>query len=400
MSDDTVYLDFAATTPVDARVIEAMLPYFGELFGNPSSVYTQARTARQAVDRARGTVASLLGAMASEVIFTSGGTESDNAAIKGAIWANRERGNHVVTTQIEHHAVIHTCEWLQRFGVETTYVPVESDGIVDPAAIAKAMRPTTVLVSTMHANNEIGTLQPLAEIAEIAHAHGALLHTDAVQTAGQLPLDVSALGVDMLSLSAHKFYGPKGIGVLFVRRGCPWLPTQQGGGQERGRRAGTENVASVVGLATALALARDSMSREAERSRLLRDRLITGILSRVPGSVVNGHRERRLPNNANFTFIGVDGESMLLNLDMQGVAASSGSACTAGSIDPSHVLLALGMPRDLAASALRLSLGRSTTDAHIDRVLDILPAVVARLRAINRKQSVARAERTGAPESA
>ena len=392
MSDETVYLDFAATTPVDARVVEAMLPYFGEQFGNPSSLYTQARAGRQALDRARGTVASLLGARTSEIIFTSGGSESDNAAIKGVVWANRERGNHVVTTAIEHHAVIHTCEWLQRFDVETTFVPVGSDGIVDPAAIAKAIRPTTVLVSAMHANNEIGTLQPLAEIAEVAHARGVLLHTDAVQTGGHVPIDVNALGVDLLSLSAHKFYGPKGIGVLFVRRGTAWLPIQQGGGQERGRRAGTENVAAIVGLATALTLACETIDEEAGRVRLLRDRLIREILRRIPGSILNGHRDLRLPNNANFCFAGVDGESMLLNLDMQGIAASSGSACTAGSIDPSHVLLALGLPRDLAVGSLRLSLGRGTTDAHIDRVLDVLPTVVARLRAISDEQLGASAE--------
>jgi cysteine desulfurase len=392
MSDETVYLDFAATTPVDARVVEAMLPYFGEQFGNPSSLYTQARAARQALDRARGTVAALLGARTSEIIFTSGGSESDNAAIKGVVWANRDHGNHVVTTAIEHHAVIHTCEWLQRFDVETTFVPVGSDGIVDPAAIANAIRPTTVLVSAMHANNEIGTLQPLAEIAEVAHARGVLLHTDAVQTGGHVPIDVNALGVDLLSLSAHKFYGPKGIGVLFVRRGTPWLPMQQGGGQERGRRAGTENVASIVGLATALTLACETIDEEAGRVRLLRDRLAREILRRIPGSSLNGHRDLRLPNNANFCFAGVDGESMLLNLDMQGIAASSGSACTAGSIDPSHVLLALGLPRDLAVGSLRLSLGRSTTDAHIDRVLEVLPTVVARLRAISGEQLGASAE--------
>ncbi len=382
MTEEAIYLDFAATTPVDRRVVEAMMPYFCEQFGNPSSLYTQARAARQAMDRARGTVASLLGTRNSELIFTSGGSESDNAAIKGVVWANRERGNHVVTTQIEHHAVLHTCEWLQRFGIETTFVPVRRDGLVDPEAIAQAMRPTTVLVSVMHANNEIGTIQPLAAIAAIAHARGVLVHTDAVQTAGHLPLDVNSLGVDLLSLSAHKFYGPKGAGVLYVRRGTAWLPGQQGGGQERGRRAGTENVASIVGVATALSVACDSMDEEADRLRGLRDRLIDEVLARIPGSTLNGHREQRLPNNANFCFAGVDGESMLLNLDMHGIAASSGSACTAGSIDPSHVLLALGLQRDLAAGALRITLGRTSEEQHVDRLLEVLPGITARLRAI------------------
>ena len=395
MSDESVYLDFAATTPVDPRVLEAMLPYFTAQFGNPSSLYTQARAARQAMDRARGTIASLLGARASEIIFTSGGSESDNAAIKGAVWARLERGSHVVTTQIEHHAVLHTCEWLERFGVETTFVPVDPDGLVDPRAVARAMRPTTVVVSVMHANNEIGTIQPLTEIAEIAHAHGALMHSDAVQTGGHIPVDVNALHVDLLSLSAHKFYGPKGAGALFVRRGSPWLPLQQGGGQERGRRAGTENVPAIVGMATALALACESMDDEADRLTRLRDRLVHHVLASIPGSSLNGHAVLRLPNNASFCFAGVDGESMLLNLDIQGIAASSGSACMAGSIDPSHVLLALGLPRELAASATRLTLGRSTTDRHIDRVLEVLPAVVARLRAIDREQATESAGLTG-----
>jgi cysteine desulfurase len=382
MQDEMIYLDHAATTPVDPRVVEAMLPYFTTDFGNPSGLYAQARAPRQALDKARATVAVLLGAKPSELIFTSGGSESDNAAIKGVVWAAGDRGTHVITTQIEHHAVLHTCGWLERFGVETTYVPVDADGLVDPKAIAAAIRPTTVLVSVMHANNEIGTIQPLAEIAAIAHAHGIPLHSDAVQTGGQIALDVNALGVDLLSLSAHKFYGPKGVGVLYVRRGTSWLPIQQGGGQERNRRAGTENVAGIVGLATALALSVQSMESEGARLRALRDRLIAGVQAAIPASRLNGHPEQRLPNNTNFSFRGVEGESILLNLDMHGVAASSGSACTAGSIDPSHVLLALGLDPALAASALRLTLGRGTTDTHIDRVLEILPGVIDRLRSL------------------
>jgi len=382
MQDEIVYLDHAATTPVDARVVEAMLPYLSASFGNPSSLYSLARSTRQALDGARGQVATVLGARPSEIVFTSGGTESDNAAIQGVVWAARERGNHVVTTQIEHHAVSHTCEWLKDFGVETTFVPVDADGLVDPSDIAAAIRPSTVLVSVMLANNEIGSIQPLAEIVAVAHARQVPVHTDAVQAGGQIPIDVKALGVDLVSLSAHKFYGPKGVGVLYVRRGAPWQPIQHGGGQERNRRAGTENVAGIVGLATALTIAVQDLPRESQRLRELRDRLIAGVLHSIPDSRLNGHPQQRLPNNANFSFEGVDGESILLNLDTQGVAASSGSACTAGSIDPSHVLLALGLPPALAASALRLTLGRSSTEDHVSRVLAILPNVITRLRTL------------------
>jgi cysteine desulfurase len=382
MSDDTIYLDHAATTPVDPRVLEAMIPFFTEQFGNPSGLYGLGRAARQALDAARGAVAGIFHAKPSEIIFTSGGSESDNAAIKGVAWAGRERGNHIVTTAIEHHAVLHSCEWLERFGVETTFVPVGSDGLVDPAAVEAAIRPTTVLVSVMHANNEIGTIQPLRAIADIAHAHGVVVHSDAVQSCGHLDIDVEALGVDLLSLSAHKFYGPKGVGALYARRGIGWLPVQQGGGQERNRRAGTENVAGVVGLARALEIARDAGDQECARLSVLRDRLIQGILATIPGARLNGHPTMRLPNNVNVSFEGVDGESILLNLDIHGIAASSGSACTAGSIDPSHVLVALGLPHDLATGAVRFTLGRGTTGDHIDRVLATLPDVISRLRAL------------------
>jgi cysteine desulfurase len=382
MNEETIYLDHAATTPVDSRVVDAMIPYFTQHFGNPSGLYAQARMSRHGLDSARNTVASCLGARPNEIIFTSGGSESDNAAIKGVVWANRERGNHIITTTIEHHAVLHTCEWLERFGVESTYVPVDAAGIVDPSAIAAAIRPTTVLISVMHANNEIGTLQPLPEIAAIARAHDIPLHSDAVQAAGQVAIDVDRLGVDLLSLSAHKFYGPKGTGVLYARRGVSWLPIQQGGGQERNRRAGTENVAGIVGLATALKLACSDLEGESDRLRSQRDRLIQGVLTAIPNSRLNGHTELRLPNNANLSFAGVDGESILLNLDVHGIAASSGSACTAGSIDPSHVLVALGLSRELASGAVRLTLGRGTTDDQIDRVLDVLPGIITRLRAL------------------
>ncbi len=378
MTEAQIYLDHAATTPVDARVLEAMLPYFTAQFGNPSGLYGEARATRQAMDQARAGVASVLGAKPSEIIFTSGGSESDNAAIKGAVWAANARGAHIITTIIEHHAVLHTCSWLERFGMETTYLPVDHLGLVDPARVAAAIRPTTALVSIMHANNEIGVIQPLAEIAAVVHAHGIPLHSDAVQSVGQIPTTVDELGVDLLSLSAHKFHGPKGVGVLYVRRGTPWLPLQQGGGQERGRRAGTENVAGMVGLAAALELAASSMETGGARLRLLRDSLITGILAGIPGSRLNGHPSRRLPGNVNISFPGVDGEALLLSLDRRGVAASSGSACTAGSMDPSHVLLALGLDRTLAASALRLTLGRRTTAEEVARVQALLPELVAR----------------------
>ncbi len=378
MTDRPIYLDHAATTAADPRVVAAMLPFFGERFGNPSSLYGEARQARQALDQARARVAALLGARPSEIIFTSGGSESDNAAIKGAAWAHNARGAHIITTAIEHHAVLHTCAWLERFGVATTYLGVDDQGLIDPAEVAAAIRPTTALISIMHANNEIGVIQPLPEIAAVAHAHGIPLHTDAVQSVGHIPTMVDTLGVDLLSLSAHKFYGPKGVGALYVRRGTPWLPLQQGGGQERGRRAGTENVAGIVGLSTALSLAADVMDTEAVRLSALRDSLIAAVLATVPGSQLNGHPTRRLPGNANFSFPDLDGEALLLSLDRHGVAASSGSACTAGSIDPSHVLLALGLNPGLAASGLRLTLGQQTTAEEIDRVSGLLAELVAR----------------------
>lgn len=387
--EETIYLDHAATTQPDPRVVAAMVPYLTTHFGNPSSIYALARAPRQAIDQARGAVAAALHCRPSEVIFTSGGTESDNAAIQGVVWAARGRGSHVITTAIEHHAVLHTCDWLERFGVETTVVPVDAEGLVDPGAVAAAIRPNTVLISVMHANNEIGVVQPLAAIGAVARARGIPLHSDAVQSAGQLPLDVDALQVDLLSLSGHKFYGPKGVGALYVRRGTPWLPIQQGGGQERSRRAGTENVAGIVGLATALELAVQHIKHEATRMRGLRDRLIAGILGTIPDSRLNGHAEQRLPNNVNVSFAGVDGESILLNLDVHGVAASSGSACTAGSIDPSHVMLALGLSPAMASSALRLTVGRGTTEEQVERVLEILPAVIARLRTLTAGPQVA-----------
>jgi cysteine desulfurase len=377
-----VYLDHAATTPLDPAVLEAMLPYFTERFGNASSVYRLGREARRALDSARGQVAAVLHCPPADVVFTSGGSEGDNAAIKGALFARGARGRHIVTSAIEHEAVLHTCQALAAFGVETTYVPVDNLGRVRPEAVAAAIRPDTALVTIMLANNEIGTLQPIAEIAEIAHRQGVLVHTDAVQGAGALPLDVGALGVDMLSLSGHKFYGPKGTGALYVRSGSAWAPQQQGGAQEAKRRAGTENVAGIVGLATALTRAEAEREHEAARLTGLRDRLIREVLARIPESRLTGHPSLRLPNNASFVFADVEGEAILMALDVQGIAASTGSACTSASLDPSHVLLALGLPAPLAIGSLRLTLGRSNGDADVDRIMEVLPAIVQRQRAM------------------
>jgi len=382
---DTVYLDHAATTPMDPRVVEAMLPYFYEHFGNPSSIYGLGRTARAAIDRAREDVARAVGARPTEIVFTSGGTESDNAAIKGVVMARygeRAGANHIITAATEHHAVLHTCEWLERLGYETTMLPVDQFGRVDPDDVERAIRPTTALITLMYANNEIGTLHPLAGIGRVAKRHGVTFHTDAVLAGGALPIDVDALGVDLLSLSAHKFYGPKGVGALYVRRGTPWLPQQPGGGQERGRRSGTENTAGIVGLATALRLAVESMEGATAHATRLRDRLYQGLTREIPDVTLNGHPTERLPNNLNLSFRGVEGESLLLNLDMHGIAASSGSACTAGSLDPSHVLTAIGLPRELAQGSLRLTVGRGTSDAHIDRALAVLPPIVTKLRSL------------------
>ena len=377
---ETIYLDHAATTPLDPRVVEAMLPYLSQHFGNPSSIYSLGRAARGALDRSREEVAAALGARPSEIVFTSGGTESDNTAIQGVAMARRDEGNHIITAATEHHAVLHTCEWLERLGCETTVLPVDSFGRVDPAEVERAIRPTTILISLMYANNEIGAIHPLDEISRVARARGVTFHTDAVQAGGALPIDVEALGVDLLSLSAHKFYGPKGVGVLYARRGTAWLPRQPGGGQERGRRSGTENTAVIVGLATALRLAVEELESNAAHCARLRDRLRDGLMAAIPDVTLNGDPARRLPNNLNLSFRGVEGESLLLNLDMHGIAASSGSACTAGSLDPSHVLSAIGLPRELAQGSLRLTVGRGTTEAQVERVLAVLPGIVSKLR--------------------
>ncbi len=389
MPSRLVYLDHAATTPVRPEALEAMLPYFSERYGNPSSIYRLAQDARKGVDGARASVARILGCRPAEVIFTSGGSESNNTAIKGVAFASRQWGNHIVTSAVEHHAVLHTCQFLEKFGFDVTYLPVDAQGLVSPADLEAALTDRTVLVSIMYANNEIGTVQPVAELASVVRQRGKALgrgiafHTDAVQAPGSLDLDVDRLGVDLLSLSAHKFYGPKGCGVLYIRRGTPLLPQQQGGSQERYRRAGTENTPGIVGTARALELAVEEQAAESRRLTNLRDRLLSGLMERVPRARLNGHPELRLPNNVNVSFESVEGEAVLLGLDFAGVCASSGSACTSASLEPSHVLSALGLPADIAHASLRLTLGRENTEEDVDYVLATLPDIVARLRALS-----------------
>ncbi len=385
---ERVYLDHAATTPPDRRVLEAMWPVFSRDWGNPSSIYLEGQTANRWLDEARSRCARLLACEPGEIIFTSGGTESDNAAIRGAALAQRDRGrgDHVVTSQVEHHAVLHTVEQLEREGFRATYLPVDSDGCVDLAALEEAIGPETIVLTLMAANNEVGTLQPVAEAAALAKARNPniVVHTDAVQAAGSIDITPEALGVDLLSLAAHKLYGVKGTGLLYVRRGTPWQPQILGGTQERERRAGTENVAGAFGLATAMELAWSERDERVGHYRHLRDRLLYELPERVPDTVVTGPTDpdRRLPNSFSCCFRNVEGESVLLGLDMAEVAASSGSACTTGSLEPSHVLTAMGIDDDLAHASLRLTVGKGNTDAQIDYVLEQLPGIVERLRAL------------------
>ncbi|MEK7215910.1 MAG: aminotransferase class V-fold PLP-dependent enzyme, partial [Chloroflexota bacterium] len=382
MPSRLIYLDHAATTPVRPEVLAAMLPYFSERFGNPSSIYSLAQNARKGVDGARASVARILGCRPAEVLFTSGGSESDNTAIKGVAFASRQWGNHIVTSAIEHHAVLHTCQFLEKFGFDITYLPVDALGLVALDDLEAALTDRTVLVSIMYANNEIGTVQPVPELAEVVRRRGKALgriipfHADAVQAAGALDLNVERLEVDLLSLSAHKFYGPKGCGVLYVRRGTPLLPQQQGGSQERYRRAGTENTPGIVGTARALELVVEEQDTESARLTGLRDRLCSGLSERIPRTRLNGHPMLRLPNNVNVSFEAVEGEPVLLGLDFAGVCASSGSACTSASLEPSHVLSALGLPADIAHASLRLTLGRENTEEDIDYLLATLPGIV------------------------
>ncbi|MDR1542191.1 MAG: cysteine desulfurase NifS [Clostridiales bacterium] len=377
---DKIYFDNAATTYVRPEVLDIMLPFFSERYGNPSSIYEIARDSKKALEHAREQVAKALGAQPEEIFFTGSGTEADNWAIRGIADLYKNRGNHIITSSIEHHAVLHTCQYLDKNGFETTYLPVDGDGLISLEDLEKAIRPSTTLITIMTANNEIGTLQPVKEIGEIARKRGIAFHTDAVQAVGHVPIDVKAMNIDLLSLSAHKLYGPKGVGVLFVKKGVPLKPLIFGGGQERNRRAGTENVAGIVALGAAIELASGELGEESARLSKIRDKIIDGILSSIPHTRLNGSREKRLPNNVNISFQFIEGESLLLLLDMKGIYASSGSACTSGSLDPSHVLLAIGLPHETAHGSLRLTLGRGSTEEQADYLLQELPAIVSRLR--------------------
>ena len=375
-----VYFDHAATTPVHPDVLQVMMPFFSSSFGNPSSFYQTGREARQALEKAREDIAAALNAAAGEIFFTGGGTEADNWAIKGAVLSRRDKGNHIITSAVEHHAVLHACEDLAKQGFELTVVPVDQYGMVDPQSVREAIRPDTVLVTIMMANNEIGTIQPVAEIARICREKNVLFHSDAVQAAGALPIDVKALGVDMLSFSAHKFYGPKGVGFLYIRKGLRISNLLSGGAQENNRRGGTENVAGIVGMAKALEMAVSQMALHNSQLLQLRDHLISSVMQKIPHTRLNGHPRQRLPNNVNFSFEFIEGESILLMLDHYGFECSSGSACTSGSLDPSHVLLAIGLPHEIAHGSLRVSLGLSNTVEQIDSLAEHLVTIVDRLR--------------------
>ena len=378
-----VYLDNAATTALSPRVLEAMLPYFTQYYGNPSSVHAFGREAKQGLDKARDQVAKALHCEPSEVIFTGCGTESDNTVLLGVAQRYGDKGKHIITTNVEHHAILHTCEYLEKQGYSVTYLPVDQDGLVTAEQVAAAIRPDTILVSIMFANNEVGTIMPIQEIGAVCKEKGVLFHTDAVQAVGHIPVDVQAMHIDMLSLSAHKFHGPKGVGALYCRKGIRLPSYIMGGAQERGRRAGTENVAGIVGLGAAIQLATEQLEENRAKMTALRDRLMTGIQARISEVKLNGHPTNRLPNNVNFSFKYIEGESILLMLDMNGIAASSGSACTSGSLDPSHVLLALGLPHEIANGSVRLTLGDETTEEDIDYTIDVLEKTVARLRAMS-----------------
>ena len=380
---ERIYLDNAATTRVRPEVAEAVLPAMTETYGNASSVHSFGREAKKAMEKARAQVAAAIGAKKEEIYFTAGGSEADNWAIKGAAHALRRKGLHIITTAIEHHAVLHTCQALEKEGFEVTYLPVDEYGLVTPEQVEAAIRPDTILVSVMAANNEIGTIEPIAEIGAVCRAHKVLFHTDAVQAVGHMPLDVAAMQIDMLSLSGHKFYAPKGVGALYIRTGVRIENLIEGGAQERNRRAGTENVPAIVGMGKAIELITAEMAEENARISGLRDRLIAGILDAIPESCLNGHPTKRLPGNVNVSIRYIEGEALLLSLDMAGIAASSGSACTSGSLDPSHVLLAIGLPHEIAHGSLRLTIGRDNTQDEIDRVLEELPKIVSRLRAMS-----------------
>jgi len=382
MFENKIYLDHAATTPVDPRVAETMLPFFTEQFGNPSSQHSFGRDAKAAVEKARRQVASLINAEPEEIIFTSGGTESDNFAIKGTAFAKMARGSHIITSAIEHHAVHDPCEFLKRFGFETTYIPVDKEGMVDTSEIVKAITDKTILISVMHANNEIGTIQPLSEISSIAKSHGIQFHTDAVQTFGQIPVDVQQLGVDMLSISGHKIYGPKGIGAIYIKKGTKVTPLMHGGGQERGLRSSTLNVPGIVGLGMAAEIAADLINTEPLRQSALRDSLIKKLKEKVGDLKLNGHPSNRLPNNINISFNNTDGEFLMASLDISGIACSTGSACSSAGSGPSHVLHSIGLSERMIGCSVRLSLGRSTTAEILDRVVDVIADAVKKARSM------------------
>lgn len=375
-----IYLDHAATTPAHSDVVSEMRLYYSDNFGNPSSIHIFGREARSAVEKAREKVAALLNARPEEIVFTSGGTESDNFALQGVAFANEKRGNHIITSSIEHHAILETCKFLETRGFKVTYLPVDKYGVVNPEDVKNAITDKTILVSIMHANNEIGTIQPIAEISKITKEKGIYFHTDAVQTVGEIEVDVDKLGVDLLSLSGHKFYGPKGIGALYVRKGVKMVPFLRGGGQENHRRGSTENVPSIVGLGKACELAKDQSRERIEHLLPLREKLIMGLKGRIPEIELNGHPDMRLPKNVNLSIKYVEGESMILNLDIEGIAASTGSACTSGALEASHVLLACGLTHEIAHGSVRFTLGRLTTEEDIDKVLEIFPGIVEKLR--------------------
>lgn len=379
----TIYLDNAATTRTSPAVVEAMLPYFSEHYGNPSAIYGLGQENKNAISEARGKIAAVLGAQDREIYFTAGGSEADNWALKAACEAYGAKGKHIITTRIEHHAILHTCEYLEQRGFDVTYVDVDEYGVVKMDELRAAIRPDTILISVMFANNEIGTLQPIGEIGALARERGILFHTDAVQAFGQVPIDVDALHIDMLSASGHKFHGPKGIGFLYIRQGVKIRSFLHGGAQERKRRAGTENVPGIIGMAKAAEIARETMAERAAQEQALRDHLIRRVLEEIPYSRLNGHPSDRLPNNASFCFRFIEGESLLILLEQHGICGSSGSACTSGSLDPSHVLLAIGLPHEIAHGSLRLTLSEETTREEIDTTVDALKEIVARLRSMS-----------------
>lgn len=375
-----IYFDHSATTPVDAEVAKLTVEYMTEKFGNASSVHAFGREARKAIDEARDKVAALLNANSNEIFFTSGGTEGDNLALKGIAFANRKKGNHIITSAIEHHAILHTCEYLEKQGFTVTYLPVDEYGMVSIEELKNAITDKTILISIMFANNEVGTIQPVKEIGQLAREKGVYFHTDAVQAVGSYPIDVKELNIDLLSFSGHKFHGPKGIGGLYVRKGVRIEAIQHGGAHERNMRAGTENVPGIVGLGKACEIAKNEMDKKIAHISALRNKLIQGVMEKIPHTKLNGHPTKRLPGSANFSFLFLEGESLLLNLDLKGIAASSGSACTSGSLDPSHVLLAMGLTHEVAHGSLRLTLGRGNTQEEVDYCLEVLPEIVDRLR--------------------